>query len=151
MKKVLYIVIALGMINTFAGAAEWMNLSDKACDKYGKGTCHLGSAYTCGCFGDLTRVKKICRQAGGRLPSSNEIKRVSKSCGVIVTRFGSNETDNRAYESCISRKGFQLKKYWTTDYVYKDSKGYLIGIDFYHAHTTSLRSFIANAYVRCIK
>ena len=138
------------MINTFAGAAEWMNLSDEACDRYGKGTCHLGSGYTCGCRGKLKRAKKICRQAGGRLPSYNELKRVAESCGVKVTRSGSKT--NRAYESCVSRKGFLLELYWTTDYAFKGSKDYLVGLKFYDASTTvGLRYSGDNAYIRCIK
>jgi len=148
MKKVLYIVIALGMINTFAGAG-WLNLSDKTCDRYGKGTCHLGTAYTCGCRGSLTRAKKVCRQAGGRLPSYNELKRVAKSCGVSVTKFGSKT--NRAFKDCVRRKGFLEEKYWTKDYTYRDSKEYFVGVHFGDAHKASMWYAGKNAYIRCIK
>ena len=112
MKKVLYIVITLGMVSTFAGAVEWMDLSDKDCDRYGQGTCHLASIYTCGCYGKIKRAEKICRRAGGRLPTMNELKSVALSCGVRPTEFGYNKLSHAFYD-CIRKKGFLRETYWS--------------------------------------
>ena len=146
MKKVLYIVIALGMVSTFAGAVEWMYLSAEDCNRYGKGTCHLGTD-RCGCYGDERRAIKTCRMAGGRLPTINELKSVTRSCGVIAKEFGYNKL-RHAYYNCMSNKRFGgLGHYRSRS---RDKSGGYKSIKFSDASVRSLRRFAKRDF-RCVK
>ena len=147
MKIVLYIVMALGMINTFAGAG-WMNLSPEACDRYGKGTCHLGKSYTCGCLGSLKRAETICRRVGGRLPTLNELKRVTQSCGLRAKMYGHNRV-GRKFDNCISAKGFRRGKYWSKSRS-KDIPGARASLDFRRAEIDSL-GLLDKGYIGCVR
>ena len=150
MKKVLYIVIALGMVSTFVGALEWMDLSHKTCDRYGKGTCHLGTAYNCGCYGKIKRAEKICRRAGGRLPTMNELKSVALSCGVRPKEFGHGNLENTPFFNCILKKGFVGEKYWSKSRE-KKNRDYRMIIDFYSANITTAAAFFDTIRIRCVK
>ena len=153
MKKVLYIVIALGMINTFAGAG-WLNLSDEQCNRYAgdgdrKGVYRVSADR--GCFSHYERAKKICRKAGGRVPTFNELKRVPQSCGVRVTKFGHNGNEMpRAYYNCIRQKGFIQKSYWTKT-PSKKTPRYIITVNFSNSGESSNSPYGEKAHIRCIR
>jgi len=131
MKKVLYIVIALGMVSTFAGAG-WIE--------------PVGTS-----FANFETAKKVCRAAGGRLPTFNELKKVPQSCGVRVAKFGHNGNEMpRTYYSCTRQKGFMQKTYWTKT-PSKKTPSYIIIVDFFNAGESSNSPFGERAHIRCIK
>lgn len=131
MKKVLYIVIALGMISTVS-SAKWIEPSGTS-------------------FGDLETAKKACRAAGGRLPTFNELKRVPRSCGIRVAKFGHNHNEmSRAYYKCISQKGFIQKSYWTKT-PSKKTPRYIITVNFSNSGESSNSPYGEKAHIRCIR
>ena len=104
------------MINTFA-EAEWLNLSGEQCNSYAGngdkiGECRIGG--DCGCRSYFKRAKKICRKAGGRLPSRNDFRRLASQCGFRFTEFGSLKLSSKSRQ-CLNKKGFGVSgsMFWT--------------------------------------
>ena len=129
MKKVLYIVMALEIVCTFA-SGKWIE--------------PVGTN-----FADFETAKKVCRAAGGRLPTFSELKRVAQNCGLRVTKFGTNRV-SRAIHSCLRRKGFNQETYWTRTR-YKNLKDHLKGVNFYIVGETAISPYASKAFIRCVR
>ena len=94
-----------------------MNVTEDECNRLAgssdkTGDCRIGA--NCGCMGRYERAKKICRRAGGRVPTLNDLKKVASECGIKLSEFGCKIPLNREQKSCVSHKGFSTYGYYWT-------------------------------------
>jgi len=99
-------------------------------------------------------AKSICQSIGGRLPTTNEVKKVITDCGGIVCGDGvdayKNNMANSSYQSCYKKKGFSSDKfYWSST----SFSGYIDGawaVNFGNGEVY-ISSKDLNKYLRCVK
>ena len=143
------------MLSTFAGAGWMKQLSYEQCNNYAgdgdkKGSIRVGADR--GCFSYFKRAKKICRKAGGRLPSVNDFKRLASQCGFKVVDVGT-EISPKSRE-CLKKKGFTKSEgseyFWTRSKKQGVPK-YMITVDIYTGDLSIGSSFGNRSSIHCIK
>lgn len=143
MKKILYALMALGMVSTYA-TAEWVNPPRKACTKNG-GKLAPGGI----CESTWHDARRICNTSGARLPTINELRRVVTGCGGEIDDVNNNQNDP-SYQSCYKRRGFSdANGYWSsTSYAGVASSAWNVYFDYGGGNWYSNSNSI---YVRCVR
>jgi len=108
MKKILFLAAASLLLTTTYATAEWINPPRKICTKNG-GKLTSGDV----CVANWSNAKRICRAAGGRLPTINELQGIATGCGARHPKYRNDL--NPSYQSCYKQKGFTLASgYWSS-------------------------------------
>ena len=116
MNKLLLLASISLVFGTTYASADWINPPRKACTKNGG---HLAQGGVC--EANWSSAKRICRVAGGRLPTINELRKVITSCGGEVNDNSNNKNDP-SYQSCYANRGFSSSGYyWSSTTLASDS------------------------------
>ena len=144
MKKILFLAATILLFTTTYAIAEWIKPLRKACTKNGGKLTPEGS-----CKANWLDANRICRAAGGELPTIDELKKVVMLCDGEIDDYENNSND-LSYQQCYKQKGFSISgNYWSSTTTTYDIYG-AWSIDFkYGSQDDSYK----NCYndVRCVK